>query len=236
MITRHLLGQAGLNANEAGSGAVTLIQRFGSAANLNIRLHCLVLNGVYRRSADGTPEFVEATAPTDQAAQAVLHKVITCMMKMLSRRGVLVEEAGSTYVADNDGDSDEARVLRPLHHLAGPGQRASADQRRWTGGVEVKLKTVWRDGTTHLATSPPELTQRHIDGQLCGIEFCEHYVWIGSIASTDQTEVDDGNGHTAAADDDVASGSYRVDRVYSTGQAAAIRLQLTDDFVNGSSE
>ena len=59
---------------EADSGAVTLIQRFGSAANLNVHLHCLVLDGVYRLSADGTPEFVEAPAPTDQALQSVLHK------------------------------------------------------------------------------------------------------------------------------------------------------------------
>ena len=44
VITRHLLGQAGLKADEADSGAVTLIQRFGSAANLNIHLHCLVLD------------------------------------------------------------------------------------------------------------------------------------------------------------------------------------------------
>jgi hypothetical protein len=28
------------------TGAVTLIQRFGSVANLNIHLHCLVLDGV----------------------------------------------------------------------------------------------------------------------------------------------------------------------------------------------
>jgi len=69
VITRHLLGQAGLKTGEANSGAVTLIQRFGSAANLNIHLHCLVLDGVYRPGADGTPEFVEAPAPA-QAAQA----------------------------------------------------------------------------------------------------------------------------------------------------------------------
>jgi hypothetical protein len=30
----------------------------------------------------------------------------------------LVEEEGSTYMADNDGDSDEARVLRPLQAAA----------------------------------------------------------------------------------------------------------------------
>ena len=34
-----------------------------------IHLHCLVLDGVYRRGADGTPEFVEAPAPTDEALQ-----------------------------------------------------------------------------------------------------------------------------------------------------------------------
>jgi hypothetical protein len=59
VITRHLLGQAGLKSEEADSGAVTLIQRFGSAANLNIHLHCLELGGVYRRGIDGSPEFVE---------------------------------------------------------------------------------------------------------------------------------------------------------------------------------
>ena len=56
VITRHLLGQAGRNvkgADDADSGAVTLIQRSGSAANLNIHLHCLVLDGVYRRGGDG---------------------------------------------------------------------------------------------------------------------------------------------------------------------------------------
>ena len=48
VITRFLLDQAGLKAEQADSGAVTLIQHFGSAANLNIHLHCLVLDGVYR--------------------------------------------------------------------------------------------------------------------------------------------------------------------------------------------
>ena len=42
--------QAGLKRRQADTGAVTLIQRFGSAANLNIHLHCLVLDGVYRNS------------------------------------------------------------------------------------------------------------------------------------------------------------------------------------------
>ena len=87
VITRQLLGQAGLKAEEADSGAVTLIQRVGSADNLNIHLHCLVLDGVYRRSTEGAPEFVEAPTPTDDALQTVLDKSITRTMKLLTRRG-----------------------------------------------------------------------------------------------------------------------------------------------------
>jgi hypothetical protein len=86
VITRFLLKQAGAKADEADSGAVTLMQRFGSAANLNIHLHCLVLDGVYRRGIDGAPEFVEVPEPTDEALQSVLHKIITRTMKLLTRR------------------------------------------------------------------------------------------------------------------------------------------------------
>jgi hypothetical protein len=117
VITRHLLGQAGLKADEADSGAVTLIQRFGSAANLNIHLHCLVLDGVYRRGSDGEPVFVEVRR-LREALQAVLQRIITRILKLLTRRGVLVEEQGTTYLADNDADSDEARTLRPLQAAA----------------------------------------------------------------------------------------------------------------------
>ena len=135
---------------------------------------------------------------------------------------------GQTYVADSDGDSDEARTLRPLqaaawpcrlglpHRLrptrrpegadaAGcdaqgrglqvdallrhPGQQRStppcaaaptcrhaleqlcryitrpalANERVQTnaaGQVVLKLKTAWRDGTTHLVLSPLEFMQR----------------------------------------------------------------------------
>jgi len=118
VITRHLLGQAGLKADEADSGAVTLIQRFGSAANLNIHLHCLVLDGVCRRGAEREPMFVQVPAPPDEALQAVLHKIVTRTMKLLTRRGVLVEEQGQTYMADGDADSDDARTLRPLQAAA----------------------------------------------------------------------------------------------------------------------
>jgi hypothetical protein len=48
VVTRHLLDCAGLKADEGQGGAVTLIPRFGSAANLYLHPHGLVLDGGYR--------------------------------------------------------------------------------------------------------------------------------------------------------------------------------------------
>ncbi len=118
VVTRHLLDCARLKADEGQGGAVTLIQRFGSAANLNIHLHCLVLDGVYRCGADGLPTFIEAAAPTDDGLHALLQTVITRLMTMLTRRDVLIEEMGQTYLAEPDVDGDKARTLRPLQAAA----------------------------------------------------------------------------------------------------------------------
>ena len=67
VIATFLIQQAGLKRTEAATGAVTLIQRFGSAANLNIHLHCLVLDGVYR-TTEGVPVFHAVRAPTAVAS------------------------------------------------------------------------------------------------------------------------------------------------------------------------
>ncbi|HRH85856.1 MAG TPA: hypothetical protein PLO41_03320 [Rubrivivax sp.] len=40
------------------------------------------------------------------------------MLKLLTRRGVLVEEMGRIFLAEPDADGDEARTLRPLQAAA----------------------------------------------------------------------------------------------------------------------
>jgi len=59
-IATHLVKQAGLSHKVARTGAVTLIQRFGSALNLNIHFHMLFLEGVY---FVGLKEKVETKEP-----------------------------------------------------------------------------------------------------------------------------------------------------------------------------
>jgi hypothetical protein len=53
-------------------------------------------------------------APADETLRAVLHNIITRTKKLLTRRGVFVEEQRQRYVADNDSDSTDACGLGPL--------------------------------------------------------------------------------------------------------------------------
>ena len=62
--------------------------------------------------------FVQASAPTDDELHALLHTVIARLMKMFTRRGVLVEDTGQSWLAEPDADGEEARTLRPLQAAA----------------------------------------------------------------------------------------------------------------------
>jgi len=68
-----------------------------------------VLDGVYR-NCDGVPVFHEAAAPTNEELEALLLKIITRVMRLLTRQGYLIEEQGMTYLAEADTD----RALAPL--------------------------------------------------------------------------------------------------------------------------
>ncbi len=116
--SRQLLQAAGRSTDEGRGGAVTPIQRFGSAASLNIHLHRLLLDGVCRCGAEGVSEFVEARSPTADEVHALLQAIITRLMKLLTRASVLVEDMGQTYLAESDADGEEARTLRPLQAAA----------------------------------------------------------------------------------------------------------------------
>jgi Putative transposase/Transposase zinc-binding domain len=113
VISTFLIQQAGLKRAEAQSGAVTLIQRFGSTANLNIHSHCLVLDGVYCTIGEA-PVFHPVRAPTAGELQSLLNQIIRRLMRLLTRQGYLVEEQGMTDLADPDPDS----ALTPLQAAA----------------------------------------------------------------------------------------------------------------------
>ena len=93
--------RAGYRRREADCGAVTLIQRFGSALNLNVHFHMLVPDGVYvhsGRTVEG-PEFVRTLAPTPELLQGLLERISERIGRQLERRGILVRDAQSSHLA-----------------------------------------------------------------------------------------------------------------------------------------
>ncbi len=109
VITGFLVEQAGLRRGAADAGSVTLIQRFGSAGNLNIHLHYLVVDGVYRRP-EPEPTFEQARAPTGDELAGLLEQIVARLMKRLTRTGHLVEEQGMTYLAEADTENPLASL------------------------------------------------------------------------------------------------------------------------------
>jgi hypothetical protein len=82
---------------DAQGGAITVVQRFGSALNLNLHLHSLVLDGVYTRpTAEAVPVFHPLPAPTDDEVAKILERVHDQIQKLLRRRGRLPEDPSPT--------------------------------------------------------------------------------------------------------------------------------------------
>jgi ribosomal protein S27E len=75
----------------AQSGAVTLIQRFGSALNLNPHFHMLYLNGVY----DANGYFWPAKTPTCEDLDVIAHTIAKRLSEMIVTMRQLVLALGT---------------------------------------------------------------------------------------------------------------------------------------------
>jgi hypothetical protein len=72
----------------------------------------------YRCGGDGVPSFVEEGAATADELQPLLQTPITRVMKLLTRRGMLLEDMHQTCLTELVADGDGARTLRPLQAAA----------------------------------------------------------------------------------------------------------------------
>ncbi len=91
-------------------GAVTAIQRFGSALNTNIHFHTLVAQGVFVENADGRRRFVPLPAPTDTEVARLLAAVRRRIMRLVARHGIDLEEPSAELQA-----ADERLFESPLY-------------------------------------------------------------------------------------------------------------------------
>lgn len=104
-ITHFLIKKAGQTHQTAKTGSVTLIQRFGSALNLNVHFHMLFLDGVYITSG-GRPIFRRTKAPTVEELTTLVHKISVRLVNMLEHRGLIKQDQDNTYLDFNDVEQD----------------------------------------------------------------------------------------------------------------------------------
>ncbi len=112
-IATHLIKKAGLSRKNAQAGAVTLIQRFGSALNLNIHFHRLFLDGVYVERTDSSLRFHWVKAPTSAELSQLAQTLAQRIGRYLERQGLLERDA------ENSSLAVEAVEAGPLHQLLG---------------------------------------------------------------------------------------------------------------------
>jgi len=112
-ISAHLIRKAGLTRASAVTGAVTLIQRFGSALNLNVHFHLLVLDGIYRREGEGRLRFVPAPAPSTEELKRLVQRIAERIGRSLERSGLITRDIDNAYLAFDPSEET------PIHGLLG---------------------------------------------------------------------------------------------------------------------
>ena len=79
-------GGEALDADSYYPGAVTFIQRFGSACNLNVHLHCQVSEGSYVKYGDGKLRFIRVNTPSQVDIRNITIKIAKRIHRYLESR------------------------------------------------------------------------------------------------------------------------------------------------------
>lgn len=112
-------------ASGGRSGAVTVIQRFGSSLALNLHVHIVSLDGVYMRSKQGRLSFRQAT-PHQADVEKLVLEIGSLSERWLAKQGYSSEEG-------SESDPDDAVALlqaASLEGLEAVGPRAGRKVRR----------------------------------------------------------------------------------------------------------
>ena len=114
-IATHLTHKAGYTKATAQAGAVTLIQRFGGALNANIHFHMLFLDGIYIDSTQGSrARFRWVKAPTSDELTQLTHTIAHRVARYLDCQGLLVCDAGNSYLTADGMDEDPESPMNQL--------------------------------------------------------------------------------------------------------------------------
>lgn len=157
----------------ARCGAVTFVQRSGSALNPHTHLHCCLTDGMFSVDAAGPLRFHPAAEPDAAAVSAVQQRIRRRVLRLAVRHGALTPEVAadlarwghgggfSLHAAVHIAAADRAGLERLLRYCARP---AFASERlSWDGAdqpVRYHLTRPLPTGLTELTLAPLELLDR----------------------------------------------------------------------------
>lgn len=102
------------------SGAVTAIQRFGSALNLNLHFHVIHLDGVFDRGADDALRFFRAS-PTTEDVERLVVEIAEAAERWLAKQGYAGDEEDN---AEAEDDAQGVLQLASLNGVVALGERS----------------------------------------------------------------------------------------------------------------
>ena len=106
------------------TGAVTLIQRFGSALNLNVHFHMIFLDGVYLPAGD-QPVFRHVCAPRSAQLQALVQQIAERIGRLLEKRGLIERDMENAWLAaDGSGGALDDLIGHSITYRIAVGPRA----------------------------------------------------------------------------------------------------------------
>jgi hypothetical protein len=105
----------------AQCGAVTFVQRFGDALNLNVHFHSLVLDGVYESNPFDPPRFRPLPPPDDEEVARVVSRVARRIARLLERHGLGPE----SHPREADPLVEEQPLLAQLYGASVAGRIAT---------------------------------------------------------------------------------------------------------------
>lgn len=175
-IATYLIKKTGFTHKIARTGAVTFIQRFGSALNLNVHFHMLFLDGVYKDSKKQAPRFISIKQHSPSDIINLTHKISLRIARYLERTGIIERDLENSYFSENalDDDAMNEHQHHSIHYRIsiGPhkGRKVFSLQTLPPASPEIKSKELLGEiaGFSLHAGVVAKANQRNKLERLCG--------------------------------------------------------------------
>ena len=161
-----------LRAIEPRAGAVTFVQRFGSALNLNVHFHCVIPDGVFVRDGDEL-RFLALHRPSAEELQRLLSRLVRRITRLLRpiRERAQFDARPADTMTSAQADSVSQLPWRRIDAAANA-PRDAAYLEGFSLHAGVHLHANDREGLAHLCGygARPPLSQKRLsrlpDGKL----------------------------------------------------------------------